>query len=560
MDSSSPLPLIGELQGKWIISFIITVIAAYISLVAAYRLMLHPLAKYPGPFWNKLSDWPFFFEVIGGDHHLECLRQHEIYGPIVRTGPNKLSVNSASAMRQIYHRSANVQRSDWYLTLYASASYAHNVHSETNKKKHSVRRRVMEQAFSDAALRSSEEFIVENIKTFCDQLSKTAASPGEWGTPQNMDHWCTYLSYDIMGDLVFNTKFNCLISEDNRYVPELLITATQFLYNLGYLPFVRFVRPLLGTKIMEVLGGQLARDGRRYNEYGAEQMSKRLQATEINDPDFPKKDLMHYLINAKDPETGQGLTGGELAAESSLLIAAGSDTTSTALSGAIFYLIHNPECLEKARTEIQSAFSSAEEIRGGTKLNGLTYLRAIIDETLRLSPSIPSNLMVETLPGGITVDGNYIAEGMTFGVSPYVLHRNAQYFPDPYVFRPERWIGTDKPCLVVSKGEKSTIEDASNARYAFFAFSAGPRGCMGKNLAYLELLMTLATLIFNFDMRIILSDKLEGKNDIQVAARKHPGRWRKDEYQLKDHFVPEKQGPIVQFRERTQRIHQVNGA
>lgn len=151
----------------------------------------------------------------------------------MRTGPNKLSVNSASAMRQIYHRNANAKKGDWYLTLYASASYAHNVHSETNKKKHSFRRRVMEYAFSDAAMRSSEEFIIENIKICCDQLSKSATSPEEWGTPQDMNHWCTYLSYDIMGDLVFNTKFNCLISEDSRYVPALLVTATRFLYNVS---------------------------------------------------------------------------------------------------------------------------------------------------------------------------------------------------------------------------------------------------------------------------------------------------------------------------------------
>ncbi|KDB21455.1 hypothetical protein H109_06623 [Trichophyton interdigitale MR816] len=547
MDSSRPLPMIGELQWKWIIPLVVTAIAIYIPLVAVYRLTLHPLAKYPGPFWNKLSDWPFFFEVVSGDHHLECLRQHEIYGPVVRTGPNKLSVNSASAMRQIYHRNANAQKGDWYLTLYASASYAHNVHSETNKKKHSFRRRVMEYAFSDAATRSSEEFIIENIKICCDQLSKSATSPEKWGTPQDMNHWCTYLSYDIMGDLVFNTKFNCLISEDNRYVPALLVTATRFLFNLGYLPFAKFVRPLIGTKIMEILGGKLARDGQRYNRYCAEQMSKRLQATDLNDPDYPKKDLMHYLINAKDPQTGQGLTRAELAAESNLLIAAGSDTTSTALSGAIFYLLHNPKCLEKTKTEIRSTFSAVEEIRGGSKLNSLTYLRAVIDETLRLSPSVPSNLMVELSPGGITVDGNYIAEGTTLGVSSYVLHHNTQYFQDPFVFRPERWIGTDKSCLVVSEDNKATNEDAANARYAFFAFSAGPRGCIGKNLAYLELLMTLATLIFRFDMRIPPND--DGPNDTGMTHRRHPGRYRKDEYQLKDHFVPEKQGPMVQFRE-----------
>ncbi|KAM5436431.1 hypothetical protein MferCBS31731_005922 [Microsporum ferrugineum] len=550
MSSLPPLHLLGELQEKWIIPLVVSIIAIYVPLVAVYRLTLHPLAKYPGPFWSKLSDWPFFFEVISGDRHLECLRQHEIYGPVVRTGPNKISINSASGMRQIYHRNANVKKGDWYLTLYASASNAHTVHTEINKEKHGFRRRVMEHAFSDAALRSSEEFIVDNVKICCDQLSKTAASPGAWGVPQNMNDWSTYLSYDIMGDLTFNTKFNCMKSEDSRYVPALIITATQFLYNLGYLPFARFVRPLLGSKLLEILGGKLAQDGKRYTAYAADQLSQRLKATEKNDPDFPKKDLMHYLINAKDPETGNGLSRAELAAETSLLIAAGSDTTSTALSGVIFYLLHYPECLERATTEILSTFSSIEEIRGGSKLNNLTYLRACIDETLRLSPSILSGLMVEALPGGITVDGNYFTEGTTLGVSPYVIHRNAEYFSSPYEFRPERWIATDKPCSVFAEDDKRTVEEVSNARYAFFAFSAGPRGCIGKNLAYLELQITLATLLFKFDIRIPQDEKLRQMSGGGTLTSKHPGRRRSSEYQLQDHFVPLKKGPMVQFRER----------
>ncbi|KAM5472793.1 hypothetical protein MauCBS54593_002505 [Microsporum audouinii] len=271
-----------------------------------------------------------------------------------------MSVNSASAIRQIYSRKANVQKGDWFRTLYAAAK-APTVHSETDKVKRGFRRRIIEHVFSDAALRSSEVFILENIQTFCEKISETATNRGEWGKSMDMNHWSIYFHYDIMGDLTFGTRFNCMGSEEHRYVPSLMMSSGQFLYYFGYLPFTKLVRPLILSKILEVFGGKL------------------------NDPNYLRKDFMHYLINRKDLETDKGLSREELAAESSLLIAAGSDTTAVAFSGAIFYFLCYLECLTKAITEVRSTFNSIEDIRGSNMVN-LVYLRACVDEALRLAP------------------------------------------------------------------------------------------------------------------------------------------------------------------------------
>ncbi|KAM5456547.1 hypothetical protein McanCB49686_003178 [Microsporum canis] len=134
---------------------------------------------------------------------------------------------------------------------------------------------------------------------------------------------------------------------------------------------------------------------------------------------------MHYLINRKDPETDKGLSREELAAESSLLIAAGSDTTAEAFSGAIFYFLCYLECLREAITEVRSTFNSIEDIRGSNMVN-LVYLRACVDEALRLAPPQTVNLMVEVLKGGLTVDRNCFPQGTTLDVAPYVIHHNMQ--------------------------------------------------------------------------------------------------------------------------------------
>jgi cytochrome P450 len=155
-------------------------------------------------------------------------------GPIVRIGPNTLSINTIGALKEIYgSRKANVQKSDWYRTL-DSGSGAFSTHSEIDKSKHAFRRRVLEHAFSESALRSVEPFVLENVRIWCNCLgSSEEAGPvraGEWTPAKNMTEWSNYLSYDIMGDLTFGKKFECMKREEHRYVPGLMMRATEFVY------------------------------------------------------------------------------------------------------------------------------------------------------------------------------------------------------------------------------------------------------------------------------------------------------------------------------------------
>jgi cytochrome P450 len=93
----------------------------------------------------------------------------------------------------------------------------------------------------------------------------------------------------------------------------------------------------------------------------------------------PRKDFLSYLLHAKDPQIGKGFEKEELDTDSSLLIAAGADTTSITLTAAFFYLLKNPRVLKKLTDEIREAFADVERIRGGAKLNSLAYLRTCID-------------------------------------------------------------------------------------------------------------------------------------------------------------------------------------
>ena len=156
-----------------------------------------------------------------------------IPGPIVRIGPNTVCINTIKGLHAIYgSRNANVQKSDWYRTI-ASAARGFSAHSEINRQKHAFRRRIMEHAFSESALRSAEEFVHNNVDIFCQRLGEACKKTGGWSAVKNMSDWCTYLAYDIMGDLTFGERFNCIDKEEHRYVPSTMMETTKFIYIVG---------------------------------------------------------------------------------------------------------------------------------------------------------------------------------------------------------------------------------------------------------------------------------------------------------------------------------------
>ncbi|KAG0646657.1 Cytochrome P450 monooxygenase AKT7 [Hyphodiscus hymeniophilus] len=522
------------LMAKASLLFALSVVA-YVIVLAVYRLTFHPLAKYPGPFWAKVTDWYQVYYAWKGDRHLEFWRCHEKYGVVFRFGPNSLSVNSHSALKTIYGHRANVKKSQFY-SVFPPTKDTFNTHSSIDKVAHARKRRVLSHAFSDSAIKGMEKYILGNIRSFCSGLGTKPAfniaektkEKGEWSVAKNMADWCNYLTFDVLGDLCFGKAFEMLENHTNRHVIDLIGSAAHMHLILGTNPIMK----TLGLN--KLLFGKIYAQRMEYMAYSKSQAAERMKVG----LDTDRKDFFYYLLNARDPETGKGFTTPELWGESNLLIIAGSDTTSTALASAFFYLVHNPEKLEKLSKEILTTFQDVEDIHSSPKLNGCEYLRAVIDEGLRLSPPVGGILPREVLPGGIDIDGMHIPEGMVVGTPHYAVHHNPAYYPEPFIFTPERWIPGSSPAV--------TKDSVALAQSAFCPFSIGARGCIGKGLAYVELMTSLARVVFMYEMRLAKGSAVgEGRPDLEW------GRQRRTEYQLKDSFTSMKDGPFVEFRERT---------
>ena len=212
-----------------------------------------------------------------------------------------------------------------------------------------------------------------------------------------------------------------------------------------------------------------------------------------------RKDFMFYALRAMDKgDPATMMSREEIVATFEVLMLAGSETTATLLSGVTYQLLKNPEVMKKLVAEIRSSFAHSHEITLA-RVNDLTYELAVLDEALRIMPPVASALVRLVPPGpGEVVGGHFVLGGTRVGIPSWAASRSPLNFRDPESFVPERWLGDARY--------------AEDRREASQPFNIGPRGCIGRNLAYAEMRIVLARVLFEFDLELMESSKswLEG--------------------------------------------------
>jgi cytochrome P450 len=188
------------------------------------------------------------------------------------------------------------------------------------------------------------------------------------------------------------------------------------------------------------------------------------------------RDLLDALLDARDPETGAGLSEAEVGANIITFIGAGHETTANALTWALYLLSLAPDI--RALVEAEADAAAGDPVGAALAGERLAMTRAVIEETMRLYPPVPSlsrAAIAADVAGGVA-----IPKGALVIVSPYVLHRHETLWDAPGQFRPERFL----------PGSRETI-----GRYAYLPFGAGPRICIGLQFAMVEAVLVLSTLV-----------------------------------------------------------------
>lgn len=193
-----------------------------------------------------------------------------------------------------------------------------------------------------------------------------------------------------------------------------------------------------------------------------------------------KLDLIsHLMAGTPDDAAGRELLYGE----SRLIISAGSETTSTAMTFIFMHLATHPSYMRALRKEFRA---NAANFSCQT---ALPLLDAVIQESMRLWPSVFFGSQRVTPAEGLTINERFIPGNMIIQMPHFPLLRDARNFVQPDEFVPERW--TDRPDMVLNK-------------QAYMPFSTGPYNCAGKSLAMMELRSVIGRVVSEFD--VVLPD------------------------------------------------------
>jgi cytochrome P450 len=209
-----------------------------------------------------------------------------------------------------------------------------------------------------------------------------------------------------------------------------------------------------------------------------------------------------------------------------MMAGTGSDTTATTLAAVTHYLTHSPKSYVRVCEEIRQTFLTSSSISLGPQLNSCQFLRACIDESLRLSPPGGSAPWREVDRGGATIDGQYLLAGCEVGTAVYAIHHDERYWERAFTFDPERWL------RAAGDSQKSA------PRRPYVPFGLGPRGCVGRPLAIAQMMLALAVLMREFDIR----------RDDQEDGWWELGGAEDTEYELVEHITSSRKGPVLCFK------------
>ena len=290
-----------------------------------------------------------------------------------------------------------------------------------------------------------------------------------WREGQTLDiaREMMHLTLAIVGKTLFDTETEAEAEQVRQALSESMQRFNRFM-----LPFAEFLDrlPLPGNRryrqardVLDSIIYRIINERRRSGE--------------------DTGDLLSMLLTAQDDEgDGGGMTDLQLRDEVITIFLAGHETTANTLTWTWHLLSEHPEIESRLHHELDHEL--AGRLPTVEDLPHLRYTEMVITEALRLYP--PAWIMGRRALKDYQLGPYVVPAGSIVIMSPYVMHHDDRYFPDPFRFDPDRWTPEAK---------------ASRPQFSFFPFGGGPRRCIGEGFAWTEAIMVIATLAPRWNLR-----------------------------------------------------------
>ncbi|KAI9707950.1 MAG: hypothetical protein M1820_004369 [Bogoriella megaspora] len=492
-----------------------------------YPSLLSPLSKIPAahpiaPFSDLWILWKRYkYEELSAIHDA-----HQRLGPIVRLGPKEVSVNCIEGgIRTVY--SGGFEKGTWYENVFTNYGFL-NMFTMKGSKEHSAQKRTVSNIYAKSTLQASPAVAQSTGIMVCQRMLNYLSSAV--ASNRGVDIWqlMTAVTMDNVTSELFGMSIGTNFIErpdECRHFLDLYHSRHAYIFHAQELPGLTNALKAIGIRLVpefvesanaELEAQCLDRCNRSLNLLLTEDREK---IEPINYPNVYAqltKSLGTQQANSKLHVSQEQ----QLAIGSELLdhLAAGFDTSTITLTYLFWELSQRPSLQESLRSELRSLDPPIKEISDPTKIpelnhkaiDSLELLHAVVMETLRLHPAIPGPQPRVTPAGGCTL-GSFpnIPEGVRVSAQAYSLHRNAEVFPEPESWKPERWMNT------------SSEKSKEMGRW-FWAFGSGGRMCVGSNLAMLQMKAIVAAIYSNFSTSIVDDEGIEQ----EMAYTARPKRQR----------------------------------
>ncbi|KAF2651155.1 cytochrome P450 oxidoreductase [Lophiostoma macrostomum CBS 122681] len=457
----------------------LSTLAVVISLWLLSNHVQKKLYKVPGPLIRSLSSWPRIWSVYKGKSHDDDIVLHHRYGPVVRIAPSMVSVNDPEAIPKLYGIGTKFYKSGFYALAQAhdEEGLLPDPFILTDKALHTRIKKSAANAYSLNGLVKMEAWIdpvTERLFRLLDPYAENQKS-------LELGDVLSNYAMDAVFALTFGEDMDFLTNGDKSGIQKIIAQATTYLAVGGQIPWVHPF--LLGNSfVSRLIFGNTSPEGDivRLAEI------KMAAGLEKESREGPMTFLQQLLLNqASNPSA---LTDREVVTHSFGNIAAGSDTTATAMRSILFNILQNPDIYETLCAEVRENLTIPVS---WSAVKDLPFLSAVIKEGIRLHPSVGMILGRIVPAGGAEICGYHLQPGVEVGVNPWIVQRDPQVFQDPDRFWPERWLEK------ISSEEQLRLMNRS-----FLAFGHGAHTCSGRWISTMEIHKLIPSLLLRYDLAL----------------------------------------------------------
>ncbi|KAM0801503.1 toxin biosynthesis cytochrome P450 monooxygenase [Usnea florida] len=463
----------------WILVVSITATFARVLLSAIYNIYFHPLRNFPGPKLAAATPLPFVWRLLNGRMVPWTMKLHAKYGVAVRVLPDELSFIGSSAWQDIY--TARPQLPKPTFGVLETPNGIPTMGTIPDAENHGRQRKIISHAFSDRAL-LSQEYILQKYSDLL--IERLRDQPNLQDGSLDICSWYNFTTFDITGDLCFGESFHSLETAENHP----WVAATFKGVKAAQLLTVFHHFPPMSTIVKWCIPQWVHDEAQKSFTFTRERVDKRI-ASKSDRPDF-----MKYIL---ENNYSGGLSKEQIDSTTTLLVLAGSETSATTLTSATYFALKNPPVMRRLVQEVKQAFKKQGDITIAA-VSDLPYLHAVIQEALRMHPTGPISVPRQVDRPDVDVCGMAVPQGIRVGIPQKTAFRSPTNFVDPDTYIPERWL------------KDADSRFAKDDKAVFEPFMVGPRNCIGKTLAWVEMKMILAKVLWNFDLE--LSERMRGKD------------------------------------------------